>query len=62
MKVTYCSDGPKCPHCGFTFTPDEAHYYDPSGYTRDTCPECKQGFKVEVHHSVSWECEPLACT
>ena len=54
---TYSHDGPECPHCGFTSTPDEAIYYDENRYNEDTCPECDQKFSVEVHHSVSWTCK-----
>lgn len=53
---TYSNDGPECPNCGFTFTPDDSYYYDENGYTEDECPDCKAKFKVEVHHSVSWCC------
>lgn len=53
---TYSTDGPECPKCGFTFTPDESHYYDENAYTSDECPQCQTKFSVEVHHSVSWSC------
>jgi hypothetical protein len=52
----YSTDGPKCPRCGFTFTPDESIYYEPR-YTEDECQECKSKFTVEVHLSVSWRTE-----
>jgi hypothetical protein len=57
---SYSTDGPQCPQCGFTFTPDEGHYFDEAAYTEDACPECYTTFKVEVHHSVSWTCEIIA--
>lgn len=53
---TYSHEGPECPKCGFTFTPDEAHYYDESRYTEDECPECRSKFTVSVAVSTSWEC------
>lgn len=59
MARTYSTDGPECPHCGRTYTPDEPHFYDESGYTQDECDTCGKPFKVEVHHSVSWVCEPV---
>lgn len=56
---TYSTDGPECPHCGHTFTPDDAIHYDENNYTQDECPRCDKKFKVEVHHSVSWSCEVM---
>ncbi len=58
-KRTYSTDGPQCPHCGRQFTPDEASYYDEMKYTEDECDECGKTFRVEVHHSVAWACEPV---
>ena len=55
---TYSTNGPECPNCGFTFTPDDGYYYEPR-YTKDECPECGCMFSVEVHHSVAWACEPI---
>jgi hypothetical protein len=52
-------DGPQCPKCGFTITPDEGLYFDEHCYTEDTCSECGTEFRVEVSHSVSWWCEPI---
>lgn len=59
--TSYSCDGPQCPKCGFTFTPDESFYYEPR-YTEDTCQECGCKFSVEVHHSVSWECAVIPHT
>lgn len=56
---TISDDGPECPTCGFTFTPDEPSYYDPRNYTDETCQECGTKFKVEVQHSVNWQCEAV---
>src|SRR5262245_47574360 len=56
---TYSEEGPSCPRCGFTFTPDESIYYEPR-YTEDTCQECGCKFSVEVEHSGSWVCEAEA--
>ena len=53
---TYSSDGPECPMCGFTFTPDEPFYFDEKIYTEDECPQCETKFCVEVFHSISWTC------
>lgn len=55
---TYSTDGPECPYCGFTFTPDDPFFYD-DRYTQEECPECDRKFKVEVRHSVSWACDQL---
>ncbi len=55
---SYSTAGPQCPHCGFTITPDESIYYEPR-YTEEECQECGTKFKVEVHHSVAWACEPI---
>jgi hypothetical protein len=57
-EPSYSTDGPECPKCGFTFTPDESYYYE-LRYTEDTCQECGCKFSVEVHHSVSWKCEAM---
>ena len=54
---SYSLDGPKCPKCGFIFTPDEGYYYDNNRYTSDKCQECGTKFSVEVHHSTSWLCK-----
>ena len=56
--TSFSTNGPKCPQCGFTFTPDERYYYE-RGYDKDECQECGCKFKVEVHYSVSWECEAI---
>lgn len=53
---TYSKNGPECPKCGFTLTPDEGCYYDENRYTEETCQECGTAFKVEVFHSTSWTC------
>ena len=58
MESSYSTNGPTCPKCGFTFTPDESIYYEPR-YTEDECQECGCKFSVEVHHSVSWRCEVI---
>lgn len=52
---SYSTDGPECPACGFTFTPDDGAYYS-DNYTEDECPDCKAKFTVEVYHSTSWTC------
>lgn len=57
---TYSTDGPTCPKCGFTYTPDEAHYYDEFRYTEETCQECECKFSVRVEHSVSWTCKSIS--
>lgn len=58
-EETYSTEGPECPYCGFTFTPDEPHYFDETGYTEDECPECEKKFQVSVSHSTSWLCVPI---
>lgn len=58
-KESYSTDGPKCPACGYTFTPDESHYYDEQRYTDDECQDCGCKFKVEVNISTSWSCEEI---
>lgn len=52
---TYSREGPECPKCGFTFTPDDGAYYS-DNYTEDQCPDCGTKFSVEVYHSTSWTC------
>ena len=54
---TYSTEGPECPACGFTCTPDDSIYYDERNYTKEECQECGQKFSVEVHHSTAWNCE-----
>lgn len=56
---TYSNDGPECPYCGRQFVPDESYYYDEAAFTQMECDECRKTFKVEVHHSVSWRCDPI---
>lgn len=58
---TYSTNGPKCPYCGFDFTPDEPHYYDESNYTEDICGnlDCGKKFKVSVYTQTSWTCHPV---
>lgn len=46
-------EGPTCPHCGREYTPDEAHYFDPAGYTIN-CDGCEKKFYVEVETSTTW--------
>lgn len=56
---SYSTDGPECPNCGHTITPDEGIYYDGNRYTEDECQECGQKFSVEIHHVTSWRCHPI---
>lgn len=62
MPDSYSHDGPECPKCGFTFTPDESHYYDEQRYTDDECQECGCKFKVSVMITTSWECSEIEPT
>ena len=58
----YSEDGPQCPYCLCTITPDEGLYYDSSRYTEGECPRCDRKFKVEVDTTTSWtsrKCEPV---
>jgi ribosomal protein L37E len=57
-RESYSTDGPECPACGFTFTPDEPHYYSDT-YTEDECPDCGVKFKIEVYSWTSWSCEEI---
>lgn len=59
---TYSTDGPECPNCGFTFTPDDSIYFDENKYTSDECPDCQTKFTVEVYTSVSWTCSTVPST
>lgn len=56
---SYSHDGPECPRCAFTFTPDEPHYYDEARYTEDECQECGCKFTVSVAITTSWSCEEI---
>lgn len=58
-RDSYSHDGPECPRCGFTFTPDESHYYDEMRYTDDECQKCGCKFTVSVHVTTSWSCEEI---
>lgn len=60
VERSFSTDGPKCPKCGFTFTPDESHYYDEHRYTEDECQECGCKFSVRVNLSASWTCQAVA--
>lgn len=57
---TYSTEGPRCPYCGFQFTPDEPHYFDEMGYTEQDCPDCEKKFSVSVFTQTSWTCVPMA--
>jgi DNA-directed RNA polymerase subunit RPC12/RpoP len=54
---TYSTSGPRCPYCGFQYTPDEPHYFDESNYTEEDCSDCGRTFSVSVYTSTSWTCE-----
>lgn len=54
MRIEVSSDGPVCPKCGYTFTPDEDYYFDGFRYREDECPECGITFTVEIEHEVVW--------
>ena len=56
---TCSTAGPECPYCGRAFVADEPFYYDESKFTEMECDACGKEFKVEVCHSVSWECRKL---
>ena len=55
-NTTYSDDGPECPVCGFTITPDEGYYFDPYKFDSFTCDECNTEIAVEVQPSCSWRC------
>lgn len=56
---TYSTDGPVCPHCRRQYTPDEPHYFDEKGYTKEECDGCGKTFAVEVFTQTSWTCQPI---
>lgn len=58
-EETYSSEGPECPYCHRQYTADEPHYFNETNYTRETCDECGKTFRVQVHTTVSWLCEPI---
>jgi hypothetical protein len=53
-KEAFSTDGPQCPYCLCTITPDEGFYFDANNYTEGECPDCQRKFKVEVHIETSW--------
>ena len=58
-KTAYSTDGIECPFCGHTFMPDEASYFDESGYDFK-CDECEGVFRVEPQ--CSWAFRSAAIT
>lgn len=51
-KEGWSTNGPVCPFCDNEITPDEAHYYDESGYDLEC--DCGGHFRVRPHCSWSW--------
>lgn len=56
--MTISNEGPTCPYCQTTITPDEAFYFG-DDYAHEECPECGEKFKVEYHRLDSWFSEKL---
>jgi hypothetical protein len=50
---TFSTGGPECPGCGRTYTPDEAWYFDETGFDLD-CDECGVTFSVQPNCAYSW--------
>ncbi len=48
------TDGPACPHCGNTITPDESFYYSEDRYLEDICEACGKKFRVELNIQHTW--------
>lgn len=59
IKEAYSDYGPKCPHCGRQFEPDQPLYYDPMSYTKDVCDTCDKPFEVEVIIDTTWRCTEI---
>jgi hypothetical protein len=55
VKRTTSLDGPVCPFCGFSYTLDEAFYFNESGYDLEC--ECGGHFHVRPAASWMWTCE-----
>lgn len=49
----YSSDGPICPYCGNTETPDEAFYYN-EDLTEHKCGSCGEEYRVSVYIKTTW--------
>lgn len=56
---SYSHEGPKCPHCEYTITADQPHFYDEQSYTKETCPMCAMTFAVRVEMTTAWACEEI---
>jgi hypothetical protein len=54
----FSTEGPVCPCCGSQRTPDEASYYDESGFELE-CDECGTAFTVQPFASWSWTSRPI---
>ena len=52
-KTAFNTDGVECPFCGHVSVPDEAFYYNQSGYVLD-CGECEREFNVQPVCLWSW--------
>lgn len=51
--MTISTEGPTCPYCRLTITPDEAFFFS-DRYSEQECPDCERKFKVEYHRRDSW--------
>lgn len=54
----FSPDGPICPHCGWLCTPDEAFYYNETGYDLE-CGECEKKFNVQPNCRWTWFTRPV---
>jgi hypothetical protein len=57
LIYTTSSDGPQCPHCLYTATPDDADYYRDSYETE--CGGCGRRFEVVTQCDVTWHCTTI---
>jgi uncharacterized protein (DUF2225 family) len=56
---TYSTEGPTCPYCTTTITPDDGSYYDEHSLEKLTCPVCDEVFSAAVTLSASWRTRKL---
>jgi transposase-like protein len=59
VEPSFSTDGPTCPHCKATYTPDEGFYFDQNGYEME-CDGCGEKFSVQPDCSWSWVGRPIA--
>lgn len=56
---TYSNDGPTCPHCGHSQTPDEGFYFDEDGDSDWECGHCEKHYRWTYGRIDIWRGYPL---